>query len=327
MYTIRAGKFRRYHSESWLQRLLDVKTIFLNVRDMAYASVGVLQAMRLLRKVRPDVVFLKGGFVGVPVGVAARSLHIPFVTHDSDAIPGLANRMVGRWATIHATALPAEHYRQYDASSVRQVGVLVEHHYQPVTPDIQKEYKRALALPEASQILLVTGGSSGAQRLNDVMKTVTPMLLNRFPDLNIIHQVGKGNAGAYGDYEHDRLRVVEFMQPMYQYTGAADLVITRAGANTLAEFGVQGKACIVIPSRFLSGGHQLKNAAHLETQHAIVQLDEMDLESNPALLGEAVAALLEEPAARQQLAANLQALTIPDAAAKLADILLTIGKT
>src|SRR5690606_13564925 len=107
---ILAGKFRRYHGESWLRRLLDVRTNLLNIRDALYTLIGFCQSVWLLLRRRPDVVFIKGGYVGVPIGLAAALLKVPFITHDSDAVPGLANRVVGRWARLHATGMPEKFY-------------------------------------------------------------------------------------------------------------------------------------------------------------------------------------------------------------------------
>ena len=133
-------------------------------------------------EVKPDVVFLKGGFVGVPIGVAAGLRGIPLVTHDSDALPGLANRMVSRWVTLHATALPPEKYK-YPREKTKQVGVLVEHSYQIVTPEKMASFKRTVGLPNNVRAVLVTGGSSGATAINEAMKAIaliTPGAAPRF---------------------------------------------------------------------------------------------------------------------------------------------------
>lgn len=97
---IRAGKFRRYHGEGWKQ-LFDVVTLCKNLRDAVWVLIGLWQSFWLLGRLRPDVIFVKGGFVGVPVGLAAALRGIPYVTHDSDALPGLANRIIARWAKVH----------------------------------------------------------------------------------------------------------------------------------------------------------------------------------------------------------------------------------
>lgn len=316
-----AGKFRRYHGESLLKHLLDIKTNALNLRDAVWIGIGFLQSLRILGKVKPDMLLLKGGYVGVPIGLAAAVKRRPFITHDSDALPGLANRLVSRWAKYHATGLPAEYYK-YPSASVKHVGVLVAEDYQPVTPAQAKQFKIDLQISPSSKVLLVTGGSLGARAINLSLVKIASELLDRFYDLEIIHQVGKGNTRVYGDFAHPRLHVLEFMQPMHRYTGAADVVITRAGANTLAELGVQGKATIVIPNPRLTGGHQLKNAQTLLNQEAVRVVDEAALTERPALLVEAVEDLLADSAGRQRLGSKLQALTVPDASHRLALLLL-----
>src|SRR5579862_7870303 len=121
VHTVRAGKFRRYHGEG-IKQVLDVQTVLKNVRDAGRVVRGLDESRRLLKRLKPDLVFIKGGFVGVPVGLAAAQLHIPFITHDSDAVPGLANRIIARWATAHAVALPKELYN-YPADKTFTVGV------------------------------------------------------------------------------------------------------------------------------------------------------------------------------------------------------------
>lgn len=322
VYTISAGKLRRYHGESWLRRLTDVRTIALNIRDGFRFIRGFFEAWRLLRKIKPDVVFLKGGFVGVPVGLAAALLHLPIVTHDSDALRGLANRLVSRWALWHATALPASYY-PYPTRKVRPVGVLVEHSYQPVDAAQQKKLKKELDIPVDAQLLLITGGSSGSERINKVLVSIADKLLNDHPKLFIIHQAGKGKSNLYGQNNHQsRLTVLEFLNPMYQYMGAADVVITRASGNTIAELGVQGKACIVVPNPDLTGGHQLKNAERLTEQTAAIIMPESQmLDAQHGLLG-ITTQLLEDKNMRTELAQKLQKITISDAAHQLAVLLL-----
>lgn len=325
VHAISAGKFRRYHGESWLRRLVDLETNIKNIIDIFKVVVGISQAWFLLGKVKPDVVFLKGGFVGVPVGLAASLRGLPIVTHDSDAIPGLANRLISRWTRAHATALDARFYK-YTPNKVYPVGVLVEHDYQFVTEQKQAEYKKTLGLSPAGIVLLVTGGSSGAERVNLAFKEIVAKLLNDNPQLQVIHQVGKGKTGVYGDFTHERLIVVEFMSPMHVYTGASDLIVTRAGANAMAEFGIQAKACIVVPNPDLTGGHQTKNADLLEEQGAAVVIKEELLRDPELGLLACINKLLNNKTRRLELAQKLKSRTIPDAAHKLAVLLLETAK-
>ena len=167
LYAVSAGKLRRYHGEG-LSQLLDFKTMALNVRDVGRVVAGLFQSYRLLRKLQPDILFIKGGFVGVPVGLAAAMLHIPFVTHDSDAIPGLANRIIARWASKHAVALPKEIYAYAPAKTVT-VGVPVASDYQLVTDKSQQDYRQQLGLKADAKLLFVIGGGLGAQRVNEAI--------------------------------------------------------------------------------------------------------------------------------------------------------------
>lgn len=320
-YKVFAGKFRRYNGESWFKRILDVKTNLLNIRDVFYVLFGTIESWFLLRKLKPDVILLKGGFVGVPIGLAARK-RVPIVTHDSDALPGLANRLVSRWAVYHATGMPPEYY-QYPADKMKYVGVIVADTYQPVTPGSKASYRRELGIPTDALVLMITGGSLGARAINTAVVSFAPQLLNKELKLHIIHQVGNGNEAVYGDFKNERLSVQGLLANLYRYSGAADVIITRAGANTLAEFGVQAKACIVVPNPALTGGHQLKNAAFLFEKGAVTVVDEADLATRPEILQEAVETLLADEARRIELGSRLNQLTVPDAAQNLAKLLVS----
>ena len=324
-YKVFAGKFRRYNGESWLKRVLDVKTNLLNLRDFFYLIFGLIESWFLLRKLKPDVILLKGGFVGVPIGLAARK-RIPLVTHDSDALPGLANRLVSRWAVYHATGMPAEFY-QYPKDKVKYIGVIVSDRYTFVTPDLKAEYRHDLGLPLDAQVLMITGGSLGSQEVNKAVVAFAPQLLAAMPNLRIIHQVGARNTEVYGDFTNSRLAVYGLLEydKLHKYSGAADTVITRAGASMIAEFGIQGKACIVVPNPFLTGGHQTKNAEFLRSKQAAVIVDESQLSANAEALKQAVVNLLNDSAARDQLGTHLHEITVADAADNLAKLLLSVG--
>lgn len=337
-YIVQAGKFRRYHGAGWKQAL-DVSTMLKNIRDAGRVIVGFFQCRRLLKKLKPDCVFIKGGFVGVPVGLAAASRHIPYVTHDSDAIPGLANRIVARWAVMHAVALPKEIYA-YPADKTVTVGVPVQAEYQPVSAAQQVGYKKKIGLGEYDKVVFVTGGGLGARRLNDAVVRAAPELLEQYPDLAIVHLAGRNKekqtndayAKVLNSAQQNRVVVKDFVTDLFNYSGAADVIITRAGASTLAEFAAQAKACIVVPNPQLTGGHQLKNAQVLADKNAVVCLAEEKLRPTPSEadgdpLALAVSHLLDDPAKCQELAAHLGTFAHPDAAKHLAMVLLKQAKS
>ena len=331
MVFINAGKFRRYHTSSRLAQLLDLKTLVLNIRDFFKLPGSIISSIRMVNRFKPDVVFSKGGFVALPVGVAAKLRRVPIVTHDSDAVPGLANRIVGKWARIHATGMPASYY-SYPKGAVEYVGIPIDDRIKKVTPKIQAEAKSKLKLPLDSTVLLLSGGGNGSQRLNDLLVAISRNLLESNLSLHIIHISGQAHQAeitqAYKAIlpksQQGRVVVVGFSTDFYIFSAAADLIVARAGATTIAELGVAAKACIIIPSPYLTGGHQLKNAEELAKKDAAVVVDQ-DIEPDE-LLG-MVNELLSNDHRRFELARNLFGTAHPDAATKLAGLILSTSKS
>lgn len=329
VYSVLAGKFRRYHGEGWRQ-FVHLPTLALNIRDSFYVLVGLAQSYHLLRTLKPDALFVKGGFVGVPVGLAAAVLRIPYVTHDSDAIPGLANRIIARWAVRHTVALPAELY-PYSAAKTTSVGIPLTPNFKPVTPKLQNQFRGAIGVPLSNKLLFIIGGGLGAQRINTAIAQILPHLLAEFTNLSVVHGVGRANkALVAAAYDADlsptmrrRVIVKGFIDDLYRYSGAADVIVTRAGATNLAEFSVQGKACIVVPSPFLAGGHQLKNAQVLQASGAVVVVAETDMQADPNFLARAISDLLKNDARVAELGRQFQSLAHHDSARQVAELLIT----
>lgn len=324
-HTIWAGKLRRYHGEGWRQ-LLDVKTMFFNIRDVFYTFFGILQSLYIIGREKPAVVFIKGGFVGVPVGLAAAVWKVPYVTHDSDSIAGLANRIVARWASLHAVGLPKDIY-SYPSAKTKTVGVPIAKEYHLVHPGESVKYKEKIGLPADAQLVFVTGGGLGAQSLSEVIVRAAPDLLDTFPNLYIVHLVGhkqyniftKQYDATLSTDQRTRVLVKDFVSDLYNYSGAADVIVTRAGATSISEFAMQAKACIIVPNPVLTGGHQLSNAKAYEDAGAAFVVAESDA---PNLLGESVASLLRDETATQILGEKLHGFAHPHAARDLAKLLL-----
>lgn len=322
-FSIFAGKYRRYHGESFLTKITDFRTILLNFRDFFYAIIGIVQSIFLLRIIKPNIIFLKGGFVGVPVGLAGAFWGTRMVTHDSDAIPGLANRITGRWTDIHATAMSKENY-SYDPDKVIEVGVLVGPQYKYVDNKLKQQYRKELGLDSNGRILMITGGSNGALNINKEIAKFAPEMLEKHPKLIIIHQAGKGKLDVYGNYENSRLKKYELLENMYMYSGASDLIVSRAGANTIAEFGVQSKTCVVVPNPLLTGGHQTLNAKYLADNDAAMIVEESSLgNEHKSKLWDGIELLLfKNSELAKKYAHKLHEITKKDAATKLAKILI-----
>lgn len=327
---ISGGKWRRYHGEGWRQ-FLDVATLAKNIRDFFRLVIGTLQSVYLLRRLKPDGVFIKGAYVGVPVGWAASWRHVPYVTLDLDAMPSLANRLIAKRAAAHGVALPKEAY-PYPPDKTYYVGVPIADDFKPVSPKLQADYKKALGLAAHTQVILVIGGGLGAERLNTAVAKLVPALLERYPDATIIHGVGRDHekkmSHAYSESilgkDSSRIIVKGFIEDMYRYSGAADIIISRAGAASLAEFAAQAKACIIVPNPLLTGGHQLKNADQLAAHQAIRVVHESELSNEDHGLFAVLCELLESPQQRAQLGATLHSFARNDAAKNLARILLQL---
>lgn len=332
VYTVSAGKFRRYHGEG-VRQLLDIKTMWLNIRDAFRVVRGCWQAWRLMGRLKPDAVFCKGGFVGVPVGFAAALRKVPYITHDSDAIPGLANRVIGRWAAGHAVALDAGSY-PYPSKKTRNVGVPVASAYVAVSEKQMIESRKELELDAYEQVVLVTGGGLGAARLNHATVLITAQLLEKYKNLALVHTTGATHEAAVSEaYDallsaeaRSRVFVIGYTTKLHAYSAAADVVIARGGATNFAELAAQAKPCIIVPNPLLAGGHQLKNAAAYEKKGAVITIDESKLNQNHELLLHALTKLLDDPELRTKLSKNIAMFARPDSAKELAQFIIEISE-
>jgi len=325
VYSVRAGKYRRYHGDG-IKQFFDIPTIAKNLRDLVYIFVGFLQSWRLMRKIRPDIIFSRGGYVSVPVAWGGKICNVPYITHDSDSTPSLANRIIARGAKLHAVALPEDLY-PYPRDKTITVGVPIGSEYQPVDHAKQQDFKQQIHMPSDSKVLLVTGGGNGAQQLNSSVVAAAKQLLINYPKLHIIHfsgrkleqQVQQGYEQVLDAKDIDRVLVKGYATDHYRYSGAADIILARGGATSLAEIAAQGKACIVIPSPQLIWN--VKNAQTLEDMHAIVMLQEKPSNQASELVAE-VSKLLDDDSLRLHLASKISSLAKPHSASKLADLIL-----
>ncbi len=325
IHLIHAGKFRRYHNESWIRRISDLKTWSLNLRDLGRAVTGFGQSYRLLGRLRPDVVLAKGGFVCVPVGLAAWRRGISLITHDSDTLPGLANRIISRYARINATGMPEQFY-SYPKAKLRYTGIPLVKDYQLVTPALQAQYRQELGLPLNAKVLFVTGGSLGAQRLNHALASALLAVMQAVPDLYVLHQTGKGKALGPNGIKGDRYQTFEYVKTMWQFSGGADLVLTQASATTLAELAQQGRAAVLLPSPHLAGGHQITNARYLADNQAAAVIYEDELSESKSKLADVLTKFLNDDQARMQLGQNLHKTLKSNASHELAKLILeTVG--
>ena len=325
LHLINAGKFRRYYGRSPFSHFFDPKTFLLNLRDLLRLILGVIESFWLLLRIRPDIIFIKGGYVGVPVGLIARLFRIPYVTHDSDAKPGLTNRLIGKKALYNAVGMPTKNYR-YRKDKIIYVGVPVGDEFKHKSSEARSKKRKELDLSPHDFLLLITGGSNGAKRMDKMVHSVLKHLMDKNPRLHIVHQVGKENEDIYQDYPahfHSRLRVASFLKPLAEFIAASDTVISRAGATALAEIGTIGKPAVIIPNPYLTGGHQLKNAELFSADGSAVIVNEHQALENPRFLSSEVQKLIDSPDLRNKISDKLYKKTKKNASSKIAYILIS----
>jgi len=317
----------------------------ITVKDLIVGNIfgffgflgGIFQSFFRLLNERPDVIFLKGGFVGLPVGLVARLLRIPYVVHESDAVPGLANRILMRRAAVVATGSSfesPEFEKKFRLKGRAEfVGIPVGEEFKKVSAGRVKSLKRAFSFDPEKPLTVITGGSQGAKHINEAVREILPELL-KFTSVGLI--AGRKQyeelveLKKYEDWEGAKLksnfRMWAFNSTMDELMGAADVVVSRAGATTIAELAALEKAVILVPFERLPGAHQLKNAEKLEKEGAVSVIRDEELINQPGLLLEEVKRLVRSPKKREELKTKLGGTAKKGAARRLAEILVEVGK-
>ncbi len=317
--TIHSGKLRRYHHLKWWQHL-QLNILLPNLRDVFFVVVGIFQSLFKMFQYKPDVVFTKGGFVCVPVGFAAHLLRIPIIVHDSDAHPGLANRILSRWALRIATGAPLSFYN-YPTRKSHYVGTPVDSSFKIYSASHQQAAKAKLGVDPSKPLIVITGGGLGAQRLNDVVITTLDQLLP-MASVVLVSGTKQYNELKQQSPNNPNFILIDFVKEgMADIMGAADVIVTRAGATALLEVAALAKPTIVVPNGRLTGGHQLKNAAVYKTANAVRMVDDDMMYADPDLLVNEVKGLLLDKDERKRLASAIHRLAKPRAASDMADII------
>lgn len=301
-YDIAAGKFRRY---------LSLK----NLSDPFRVVQGLFQATSLLRKLRPDIVFSKGGFVSVPVTIGAWLNRIPVILHESDLTPGLANRISLPFATRICATFP-ETMKHLPAEKRVLTG-------NPIRPELFTGSRvMGLALcgfTSEKPVLLVLGGSLGSVKINTLIRSILPELLQKY---QVAHICGKGNIDssfkAYRGY-----RQFEFLGPeLPNVLAAADLCVSRAGANFIFELLALKKPALLIPlSKEASRGDQILNARSFEKQGFSMVLTEEEATANTLL--DRINRLFDQ---RRQYIKAMEASRLQDATKEIMKIINCMAK-
>lgn len=257
-HAISSGKLRRY---------FDIK----NFTDPFKVLKGILQAIVILKKEKPNIVFSKGGFVAVPVVIAAHLSKIPVIAHESDLTPGLANRLSAPYCTRVCVTFP---------ESVKNIkdnkGVLTG---TPIREELLKGSRilgrQICGFEDKKPVLLIIGGSLGSKFINDTIRKVIDKLIEKY---NIVHICGKGNIDKSLESRKSYKQFEYISEELPHVMNAADIVISRAGANAIFELLALRKPNLLIPlSKKSSRGDQILNAASFERSGYSLVIQEDDL--------------------------------------------------
>lgn len=313
MKHVTSGKARRYFS-------------ILYLVDIFKFPFGIIQALCQLLWYMPDVVFSKGGHAAIPVVIAAWIYQIPILTHESDSVPGIANRIIGKFSQRIAISYPRAR-RYFVESKLLLTGNPIR---REITQGSKEAFFQKVGLTESKPVILVSGGSQGAQSVNEAIAKTLPELLKR---AQIIHQTGENNyktavhqarsvgvKEGHGGYFPFPFFDLEDMKNAY---ASADLVISRAGANSISEIAANNKPAILIPLPHAANNHQSMNAYALAEVGGAIVLEESNLGEH--ILLQNVDKILREEGFADKLVENIGGFYHSDAADKIAQGLVEIA--
>jgi UDP-N-acetylglucosamine--N-acetylmuramyl-(pentapeptide) pyrophosphoryl-undecaprenol N-acetylglucosamine transferase len=295
-----------------------------NFKVLFQTLKSLRESKKIIKKFKPNMVIGFGGYVTGPVLKKARCFNIPTAIQEQNAFPGLTNRLLSRSVNYIFTAFDGmENY--FNGSKIIVTG-------NPVRPDIvNNRYSKEIALKKLEldlnlPVLLVLGGTLGAKSINHGIAS----LLEKIDQHNIqlIWQTGKNyisQAGELLDHLHPSTKIIvkDFFDDMALVYAAADAIIARAGALTIAELQVVGKPTILIPSPNVTHDHQMKNALKLKEKNAIILLKDEEINEK---LWSTIEEVLNNKELQATLSTNLKQMARPDAAEKLAHIIMEIAQ-
>ena len=289
---------------------LNSVSLATRLRTLLRLPGAIGDCRRILREFQPQVVFGVGGYASGPAMAAALSLKLPTMVFEPNAMPGMANRLVGKRVQAAAVNFEAAS-RWFQHCEVTGI---------PVRPEF-------FALPPAEASapphLLIFGGSQGARILNQSLPPVVASLLDAVPGLTVLHQAGarhaESTAAAYKATGADPARwsVQPFIKDMAASFARAHLVVARSGASTVAELAAAGKPALLVPFAAAADGHQKRNAEAMVAASAAVLLEERDL-AVEGRLRTALTGLLGDPARLAAMGQQARTLAHPDAAERIA---------
>lgn len=284
---------------------------------------GLRQSFAILKEVHPEVVFGTGGYVSATTMFAAQKRGIPTLILEQNLTPGLANKFLGKRATRIAICFP-ETTEYFPRNKVVVTGTPVRLQLENLDKQLGRRF---FNLEPDTPTVLVFGGSQGAMSINRTLITAIPLLEQKGINVQIILQTGQRNYTEIAEKVtslKSKIVVVPYINEMPKAFAAADLVISRAGAISIAEITVCGLPAILIPYPYATANHQEKNARIMEKHGAAKVILESEL--TPQKLAEAIEGLLKHPPTLSEMALKSKQLGKPNATMEICNLLTQIAK-
>ena len=296
------------------------KLTLKNIKSAWHALTSVYEAKKIIKKFAPDLVIGTGGYVSWPTVKAASKLGIPTLIHEQNAFPGVTTKMLSK--LVNKVCISFTGSEKFFDESVRSKLILTGN---PVIVDgmTREEARKKLGLNENEPYVLSYGGSMGAEKVNEL---VFDLIENYSIPQNIRHTHAIGRVGyekfnnvakEKGFYEHENLNISEYIYDISVHQAAADLMICRAGAMTLSELAIRGRAAVLIPSPHVTEDHQYKNARLIADAGAAVVYRESEI--TPKLLAETVSDLLSNPNKRRRMEESVKSFAMTDSLDRIVD--------
>ena len=309
---------RRFEVTSIRSRGLKGKRLLAKLGGLLQVPFSIIAAIRVIIKFKPEIVFGVGGYVTGPVVLAASLLGVATAIHEQNSVPGLANRLLGRFAQRVLLSIPGSE-KYFPAKKCLLSG-------NPVRSELLVKGEQAVSGRDLSNTLLVLGGSQGAHRVNGLVVEAIELAASELPsDFSIIHQTGLSDEKWVRErYESIGVtaQVAPFFNEMADLYSAAGLVISRAGATSLAEMAVFGLPSILIPYPFAADDHQEGNASFLVEAGGAMVRRESELDG--AGLAKELVTLLNNKEERLRMGSMARKLSLPQATETIVDELVAL---
>lgn len=314
--SILTGKFRRYFS-------------IYNILDLFKIPIGLLQSFWHLYILMPDIVFSKGGYGSVPVVIVAWIYRIPILTHESDVLPGLANRLASKLSKKIAIsfAVTEKYFSQKKTTLIgNPIRLEVIEICLSSNEENREKAKNMFKIISQKPVIFILGGSQGAQKINELVLESLPKLLEKY---EIIHQCGVKNYEnilkkvsklpvnyhVFPFLDEEQMSLVYFL---------SDLVVSRAGAGSISEIAACAKPSILIPLPKSASGHQRENAFDYAKAGTTVVLEQFNLTTH--LFLNEIDKILDDPELMQKMSDNAKEFSRPEAAQRIAQEIIDMGK-